>query len=265
MVLKGTAETNAKALHLIAQLLVDAAATRAAQQKEQGVEITASDTLAIKLLVHKFSAGSIIGKAGAVIKEIMSETGARVQLSNDPLVGSTEKTCTVTGTPETVFEAVTRIVTQIRDNPVRSGSSSIPYAPGAALAAFPPNPYGVPAPYGGAPPQHQQPPMYGQQPPAAMGGYAYPPAPAGVPGATKTEKIVIPTVCAGSVIGKGGSIISGIKSQSGTTITIATPEPTTPDDRIVSVTGTAQGIQTAIYLIRQRVESYTPPGGAPTY
>merc|ERR1712106_435777 len=82
------------------------------------------------------------------------------------------------------------------------------------------------------------------------------------PGGDKTEKIVIPTVCTGSVIGKGGSIISDIKLQSGTFISIADPEPTTPDDRVVSVTGTGQGIQTAIFLIRQRVEAYQPLGMA---
>ena len=80
-------------------------------------------------------------------------------------------------------------------------------------------------------------------------------------GPPKTEKIVIPTVCAGTVIGKGGSIIRDIKLQSSTTITIADPEPTAPQDRIVSISGTGHGIQTAISLIRHRVESYTPPPG----
>merc|ERR1712194_911434 len=80
-------------------------------------------------------------------------------------------------------------------------------------------------------------------------------------GMSKTEKIVIPTVCAGTVIGKGGSIIREIKMQSATNVSVAAPEPTAPNDRVVSITGPAQGIQTAIFLIRQRVESYQPPGG----
>lgn len=263
MVLKGTAEANAIALQLIAQLLLDAAATRAQQQQEQGVEISAPDNLAIKILLHKFLAGAIIGKGGAIIKQIMADTGARLQLSNEPLVGSTEKTVTITGVPDTLHAACLRVITQVRDNPLRSGSSSIPYIPGGALA-FPSNPYGVPTPYGAAPVQQG---LYGQQPmygaPQGQGGFGG--APQGAPpapGAQKTEKIVIPTVCAGSVIGKGGSIIRDIKSQSGTSITIADPEPTAQNDRVVSVTGTPQGIQTAIYLIRQRVEAYQPPGGA---
>jgi len=107
-------------------------------------------------------------------------------------------------------------------------------------------------------------PPYATDPSLAQYGatpYApYPPAPTTV---DTSQKIAIPTVCAGAVIGKGGTIIADIKAQSGCQIRIADPETSTPNERVVTVTGSPQGIQTAVYLIRQRVEQpYGPYGTA---
>lgn len=275
LVLKGTTDYNAEAIRLICDLLVEAQVHR--KQKladEQGVENTSTPPPAqMKMLVHKLYAGAIIGKGGEIIKGIKADTGANISLSVDPLTGSSEKTVTVSGTTEQVHAACSRVLEQIKNNPLRGSATSIPYQPGAAVLqaqqhAY--NPYGQPPMGYGAPPPNQ---MYGQAPapptssfgaPQGMQGgmgYGAPPQQQ-QPGATKTEKIVIPTVCAGSVIGKGGSIIREIKSQSGANINIANPAPTAPGDRVVTVTGTSQAIQTAIYLIRQRVESYAPPANA---
>lgn len=243
MQIKGTVEFNAHALRLIAALLIDNDNERKADPEN------VLDQWTFKLLVHKSLAGAIIGKGGEIIRTMQSESGARVSLSTEPVAASTEKTVTVTGSVENLHDVCTRILTQVRDNPVRPGTTSILYVPGQQMSTFgapPQSPYGMPpqSPYG-MPPQSP----YGM--PQQMGN----------PGLSKTEKIVIPTVCAGTVIGKGGSIIREIKMQSGTNISVAAPEPTAPNDRVVSITGPAQGIQTAIFLIRQRVESYQPPGG----
>ena len=70
------------------------------------------------------------------------------------------------------------------------------------------------------------------------------------------QKISIPTVCAGNVIGRGGSVISGIRKQSGTFISIAVPAPDSPSERLVTITGpTAHSIQSAVNAIRQIVEA----------
>lgn len=242
MQVKGTVEYNAHALRLIATLLID----NDNERKNDPENVI--DQWTFKLLVHKSLAGAIIGKGGEIIRTMQAESGARVSLSTEPFGASTEKTVTVSGNVENLHDVCTRILTQIRDNPVRPGTTSILYVPGQQTPAFgvPPSPYGMPppSPYG-MPPQSP----YGMPP--QMGN----------PGMSKTEKIVIPTVCAGTVIGKGGSIIREIKMQSGTNISVAAPEPTAPNDRVVSITGPAQGIQTAIFLIRQRVESYQPPNG----
>lgn len=249
MQIKGTVEYNGAALRLIAGLLIDNDNERKAAENPE----VAVSQWTFKLLIHKALAGAIIGRGGEIIRSMQTETGARVSLSTEPIAASTEKTVTVTGTIDQLHDVCTRILTQIRDNPVKSGTTSILYVPGQ-VSAFGAGPYGAaPSPYG-MPPQSP----YGMPPQSPYGM----PAPMGGGNAVnKTEKIVIPTVCAGTVIGKGGSIIREIKMQSNTSISVAAPEPTAPNDRVVSITGMSQGIQAAIYLIRQRVESYQPPNG----
>jgi polyribonucleotide nucleotidyltransferase len=271
---KGVESSIVAALVLISKFLLDAANQR--KQTDPAGPGEPETQYTFKLLIHKFLAGSIIGKAGAIIKEIQEQTKCRLQLSNEPLSGSTEKTVSVHGTPDVLQAALTRIMNQLATNQLRAGSATILYVPGMAV----PGAFGGPPPFGAPPPAAAgYPNPYGAPPPAqyvpqhqygAPQGYGAPQAYGAPPpvssGAQKTEKIVIPTVCAGTVLGKGGSIIRDIKTQSGTSITIADPEPTALEDRVVSVTGTPQGIQTAIYLIRQRVESYRPPtvpGSAP--
>lgn len=264
LTLKGTPENNAKAAQLITRLLITANNERKQSQAAQGDTETPPpiEEYSLKLLVHKFLAGCIIGKAGAIIKEIQAQAGVKMSISNEPLGGSTEKQVSVTGSADAVYTAVLRIFQQLNENPLREGSSNIPYTPGVQHP--PPGAYGAPpAPYG-APRQPAYSP-YGAPPPPAPQGYS-PYGQIATPyGADsmgmKTEKIVIPSVCAGTVIGKGGSIINEIKSNSGCQISIAAAEPTAPQDRVVSITGTSHGINTAIQLIRQRVEAYTPPGG----
>lgn len=269
MTLKGKVEFIAKAAELICSLLLE---DGNAKKEKEGQE--PEETATLKFLHHKACAGAIIGKGGAIIREIQEQNGVRMSLSTEPLGASTEKTCQITGTPLQVQSAITRVLVQLNENPPRAGTHTVLYVPGGpppgppAGQGYPPHPYGMPAGYGAPPPSSG----YGA-PPSQGGYYGAPhpghgaspygaPAPsmqAGAGGPSKTEKIVIPTVCAGTVIGKGGSIIRDIKMQSQTIITIADPEPTAPGDRVVSITGTSGGIQLAISLIRHRVESYSPP------
>jgi predicted RNA-binding protein YlqC (UPF0109 family) len=251
MQVKGTVEYNVTALRLIAELLLNNDNERKAAENPEA----AGDSWTFKILIHKSLAGAIIGRGGEIVRAMQTETGARVSLSTDVVGASTEKTVTVSGNLDQLQEVLTRILTQLRENPVRPGTSSIPYVPGVVAQQFP-SPYAA-APFGMAQPYGMPPPQYGMAPQMAAPGMG---------GPTKTEKIVIPTVCAGTVIGKQGSIIREIKNQSGTVISVAAAEPTSPNDRVVSISGTPQGIQLAIHLIRQRVESYQPPPGTtPVY
>jgi len=245
MVLKGQYEQLVKGILMISTLLIEADA----KFKKETPNLQEGQTR-LRLLVHRHAVGAVIGKGGAVIKETQQETGARVQVSNDPLPQSTEKTVTISGTPMAIHQATMRVLGQLRENPLRPGTKSYPYVPG--LTAFP----AVPAQFG------QQ--MYQQQfsPFGMQGGFGGGEGGFGGMGAAaqaNTQKIAIPTICAGCVIGKGGAVIRDLRAQSATNISIADAESTNPNERVVTLTGTPQGIQTAIFLIRQLVEQYQPP------
>ena len=163
----------------------------------------------------------------------------------------------ISGTPEVVETATRRVLQQLAESPLRAGTKTVYYVPGPAYYDY--NGQEV----NGAPQQQ------GQQQQQVPHHAAHPNVGAGVvsgSGPISIQKIAIPTICAGCVIGRSGTIIRDLRSQSGTNISIADPDPLTPDERVVTITGSPAGIQTAVYLIRQCVESYVPPaqqqGGA---
>jgi len=259
LVIKGNVHQILKATNSVAQLMLDAHKSREKkgeddrkkkkqpkqQQKNEKSNNSESDTtVPFKILVHKSAVGAIIGKGGATIKETQQETGTRIQVSNEPLPYSTEKTVTITGSPSGIEAAAQRVLNQLNQNPLRSGTKSYPYVPGQPPY---PSPYGVNSPYASPPPV-----LYGTASPQQP---VYPPYGSSICG----QKIAIPTVCAGCVIGKGGSVIRDLRTQSGTSISIADPDEDNPNERVVTLTGSPQGIQTAVYLIRQLVEQYQPP------
>mmetsp|Transcript_10580 Transcript_10580/g.20045 ORF Transcript_10580/g.20045 Transcript_10580/m.20045 type:complete len:381 (+) Transcript_10580:37-1179(+) len=243
MVLKGQVDAISKAIRSVTDLISESV------EKRDG---TAPESIALRLLVHRSSIGAIIGKGGQTIKELQTSTSTRIQISTEPLPNSLEKSVTVIGTAASIESAMASILKNLKDNPLKPGTKVFPYIPGVMIG-----PGGM---YGGQPNFALSPPgqIYG----GVMGGPGgYPPQQAGFapPGPTSTQKIAIPTVCAGCVIGKGGAVIRDIRVQSSTTISIADPDEITPQERVVTIAGSPQGIQAAIYLIRQLVEQYQPP------
>lgn len=239
MTVKGSVDQASRAIYLIALNMQQ----RAAERKAMGGEAASAErgrnkdladgSVAVKLLVHRAAVGAIIGKGGESIKTTQSDTGARIQVSAEPLPHSTDKSVTISGTPEVVQSAVHRVLSQLAESPLRSGTKTVHFVPG--------------------------PHYYGEYHDASQGAPAGAAASAQGAGPISIQKIAIPTICAGCVIGRGGSIIRSLREQSGTNISIADPDPATPDERVVTITGVAAGIQTAVYLIRQCVESYQPP------
>lgn len=268
MMMKGDSATIALAVSAVAQNLRDSHTIR----NNTAASSTDVGSTSIRLLVHRAACGAIIGKAGATIKETQQECGVRIQISNDPMPNSTDKAVTITGTPTELKGAMQRILDQLRENPLRPGTKEYQYIPGApilaamnmsALAAALPNVAGLPP--SAVHPLYAQTlsglshnPLFAHTQAGVSGGLG---GIAPLAGPTTTQKIAIPTVTAGCVIGKMGSTIRDIRMQSQTSISIADPDPSTPGERIVTLTGSQQGIQTAIYLIRNLVEQYEPPAG----
>jgi len=237
MCLKGTASEIQEAAGMIGQLLLSS-------DNPQIVPKEAGSTQ-LRVLVHKNHVGCIIGKGGVVIRQTQEDTGARIQISSEPLPGSTEKVCAISGTPEQIKHALTVIMKQMADNPLKETVKHYPYNPAAQ--------YQMPMGYR----------AYGL-PPNIAATVATRPIPFTTlqhlanQGPQSTQKIAIPTICAGCVIGRHGSVIKDLRVRSGAVISIADPTPDSPEERIVTLTGSAYSIQTAVYLIRQLVEQYTP-------
>lgn len=107
---------------------------------------------------------------------------------------------------------------------------------------------------------------------AAQGGMqqAQKQAQAAIPGQQLTQQIYIPNDMVGAIIGKGGTKINEIRQMSGSMIRINEPNeevpggaeagpggPTGPSgaERMVTITGTPESNQMALYLLYQRIES----------
>lgn len=280
MSIQGLVEGVVKGLCMIADLW---AADTGNPDKEPQQPAEVKTDVGFKILVHKFLSGCLIGKGGMIARDISSVSGFRLKISPDMLEGSTEKVAFLSGPIASLPTALNKVVKQLADNPLRPNSSAIPYVPGMRVRGYP-----MPAPgrgdFRGYPGQAR---IYGQDATGAVPGYAaqgmdggygradqfyagYPQQTQERPTTTRdggyqpqpgesVQRIAIPTICAGAVLGKGGRIIGDIKRQSGCSIRIADPEPSTPNERIVTVVGNPQGIQTAIYLIGNRVEMPQAP------
>jgi len=277
LTVKGASPNIALGLHRFGEIIVEANQQRAAKRGLENTEAKDASQYQVRFLLHSSLVGGIIGKGGSLVQQTQANTQARVQVSSEALPQSSEKTVTVSGALENVYAATQIIISQMKENELRPGVQNFPYSPSPYFssggnpqqgppyqqqqqAPAPSNPYGGHnyAPYQSyAPPPQQSP--YGAPPQQSYGAPSGYGAPQQSSQALSKQKIVIPTVCAGNVIGRSGTIVSNIRQQSGTFISIAPAESATPHERMVTISGSPQGIQTAVYLIRQIVEQFESP------
>jgi len=121
--------------------------------------------------------------------------------------------------------------------------------------AHPNMPYGAGSPgrahYGGP----AQPSPYGPPHGAAPVAHGAAPNPAvQMPGQPLTQQIFIPNDMVGAIIGKGGAKINEIRSLSGSVIKINEPTDNS-NERLVTITGTPECNQMALYMLYSRLES----------
>ncbi|KAG0174017.1 hypothetical protein DFQ28_007249 [Apophysomyces sp. BC1034] len=232
-------------------------------------------TVTLRILVPGNRMGTLIGRGGSVIRSIQEQSSARLNASEEPLPMSTERTITITGTPGSVQVAIYKISEILLEHPDRS-TNNLQYRPQPQMGM---NNRGY----------HS---MARSAASAAMGGYAammgmtgmpmngasqfyYPPAAAqsaavygnvsssrqadysgmaGMAASSQAQQIFIPNEMVGCIIGKGGSKINEIRQLSGSHIKIADPHGDT-NERLVTITGTPESNQMALYLLYSRLES----------
>ncbi|KAJ5081613.1 hypothetical protein NUU61_009877 [Penicillium alfredii] len=145
-------------------------------------------------------------------------------------------------------------------NRAGGGAYGVPYLHGQPA----PTPVGQPAlsygaaptPYAGAGPHQPAPYVGGPQPTPGRGAPAAP-APVGgaMPGQPLTQQIYIPNDMVGAIIGKGGAKINEIRHLSGSVIKINEPQESS-NERLVTITGTQECNQMALYMLYSRLGSY---------
>ena len=195
MEVKGTVEQIPVAVEKLAELLLLAMRERGEVSDEDEAPL-----VTMVMLLHRGVVGSIIGRGGSIVKETQQASGVRIQVSNEVLAGSSEKTVTIVGTTLGMREAMRRLVQQIAETEEKRSER----AGGVPMKVL----YYVPTP---SSLQHTYPmssPLY-------------------APLAPSHHKLLIPSSCAGIVIGKGGATIHSVRAQSGCSISIEDEEVNT--------------------------------------
>eukprot|EP00095_Tigriopus_kingsejongensis_P001447 maker-scaffold207_size258870-snap-gene-0.11 protein:Tk01447 transcript:maker-scaffold207_size258870-snap-gene-0.11-mRNA-1 annotation:"heterogeneous nuclear ribonucleoprotein k-like isoform x1" len=241
----------------------------------------------LRLLIHQSIVGGIIGRAGFKIKEIREASGANVKVYQNCAPQSSDRCVSVSGTMEKLLGALGEIFKIVASTEVKGADQ--PYDP-INYDAFFANDYGgygseVDAYEGGAAygpglaePYEGSfnrggggggPPRGGGQPP--FGGFGNGMGGAGE-GPQETTQVTIPKDMAGAIIGPGGSRIRKIRADSKAIIEIDEPAPGS-NERIITIKGTKDQIQTAQYFLQQSVRENANPhpmnpsfgGGMPRY
>ncbi|XP_032050141.1 poly(rC)-binding protein 4 [Aythya fuligula] len=207
----------------------------------------------LRLVIPASQCGSLIGKAGAKIREIRESTGAQVQVAGDLLPNSTERAVTVSGVPDTIIQCVRQICAVILESPPKG--ATIPYHPGLSLGTILLSANQVT--------KLQQ-----------LSGHTVPFTPLGhppsmVPGLdsssqSSSQEFLVPNDLIGCIIGRHGSKISEIRQMSGAHIKIGN-QTEGSSERHVTITGSPVSITLAQYLITACLEtakstSQVPPG-----
>ncbi|XP_074861519.1 poly(rC)-binding protein 4 [Carettochelys insculpta] len=204
----------------------------------------------LRLVIPASQCGSVIGKAGAKIKEIREATGAQVQVAGDLLPNSTERAVTVAGVPEAIVQCVRQICGVILESPPKG--ATIPYHPclslGTALLS--------------ASQVTKLPQLSGHPSPFASLGQA-----SMVPGLdaspqSSSQEFLVPNDLIGCIIGRQGSKISEIRQMSGAHIKIGN-QTEGASQRHITITGTPVSITLAQYLITACLETAKSTSPAP--
>jgi len=180
-----------------------------------------ADNPSIVLLAEARNLGPVIGKGGATISQIRNNTQANIHIGNECIGRSTQKEIRITGEYGAVQEAIKSVITYLAEgrSPVR-----MPYVPHGGGGNF-----GPPVQYGGGPGGQRFNPRgdFRQQ----QGGQAASFGPL-------TEMVImVPNDIIGKIIGRGGSSINQIRSQTGATIIVAPKEDGCEGDRKITITG----------------------------
>ncbi|GJN87256.1 hypothetical protein Rhopal_000204-T1 [Rhodotorula paludigena] len=195
--------------------------------------VPGSRAVTIRFIIPNSRMGSVIGKAGAKIKEIQEASGAKLQASEAMLPGSTERVLSVSGVADAIHIAVYYLGSVLIEHASQAPREQS-YRPSGDMGAGRPPRSDGPRPGGGA----------GLGP--RVGADA------------QTQQLFVPNELVGSIIGKAGANINHIRQTSQCQIKVNEPgEPSpggAPNERLITITGSPNGIQVAVRMLYERLE-----------
>ncbi|XP_043192912.1 heterogeneous nuclear ribonucleoprotein K-like isoform X4 [Amphibalanus amphitrite] len=244
----------------------------------------------VRILVHTSQAGSIIGRSGFKIKELREGTNTQIKVYTEPCPQSSDRVTQISGQRTSVLDCLSRILTLLEENPPkglvnpydpvnydevyaaeyggfsdgrgRTAAQQAALGRGAALAASRAAAMSAMAAsrgyaagtgmtgmgYGVAGQMSQIPPggMDFSSPAAAAAGGL------GAAAELQTQQFSVPKGAAGAIIGKGGARIRKIRADSQAQINIDDVKEGQVE-RIVTITGTADQVQMAHFLLQKCV------------
>ena len=283
--ISGSSEQVQVAMGLIAETIATAAADNRAV--DSGAKVETSEAPVAVRQVPTALIGRVIGPGGQVIKSMREKTGARINVANETLPGTTEQQIRLWGAPEQVAAALTMIDTVLATAPADGGSAAA--ASGSALVAAGDvtQTYSIEkdiakrliGPAGGTiqkvrelsgakvkigndpiPGTSSQPlTITGTEHQVAVAlamvneiaaNPAAPGASGSSPSAAKTEeKHAVPASLVGKVIGHGGQTIRTIREQSGAKILLENEPTPGTDEHSLTLSGSAAEVQMALAMI----------------
>ncbi|KAI9554552.1 poly(rC)-binding protein 3 isoform X2 [Daphnia magna] len=238
--------------------------------------------ITLRLIMPASQCGSLIGKGGSKIKEIREITGASVVVASEMLPNSTERAVTVSGTSDAITQCIYHICCVMLESPPKG--ATIPYRPkpqvggpvilaGGQAYTIQGN-YAVPATpdmnkLSGNPLANLAALGLGGLTGAGGGGSMNASALAALAGSQlrsggggnqsgapqQSQEMAVPNELIGCIIGKGGTKIAEIRQISGAMIRISNCEDReSSSERTITITGTAESVALAQYLINTSVE-----------
>lgn len=203
----------------------------------------------IRLLVLSSQVGCLLGKGGAVIKQMSTDSGAQIRiLPKDKLLlcaSPNDEIVQISGSIDSIRKALQSVSQQLLKYPPRERDFSVDNPPGSSMHQFAP----IPRPEAFNPPNFHMPmqgPPFPNRPPfdaheiPSFPNFHEGPAPGQMQVAP--EVLVFRLLCSndkvGSVIGKGGSIVRNLQHETGCDIKIL--ETTLEsEDRLIVISGPA--------------------------
>lgn len=221
----------------------------------------------LRMAVPHVYLGAIIGSGGYRLRQITESSSTKIQASEFCLPLSSERTLTITGRADNIGSAISELGKDVLAQKARAETAmNNPFMPVSMFGRYghpdtfrnvkphdtmmtPSNPYGV------APASFNAPVNS-----STTDNIVLPddPRAAAARGATKdklVQQIYIPNDMVGAIIGKSGSKINEIRTLSGSHVKINEPDASRATERLITVEGTQEQNQLALYMLYQRLES----------